>query len=55
METVLQLQICTSEDSTFWKEVVASTDKGKWINAIEKEVKSIHTNEVWDKSVYEIA
>ena len=34
---------------------MASTDKGKWVNAMEKEVESLHTNEVWDKSVYEIA
>ena len=38
----------TSEDPTFWKEVMASTDKAKWVNAMEKEMEFLHTNEVWD-------
>ena len=27
---------------------MASTDKAKWVNAMEKEMESLHTNEVWD-------
>ena len=38
----------TSRDPTFWKEVMASQDKVKWVNAMEKEMESLHTNEVWD-------
>ena len=36
----------TSGDPTSWKEVMASTDKIKWVNAMEKEMESLHTNEV---------
>ena len=38
----------TSGDPTSWKEVMASPEKAKWVNAIEKEMESLHTNEVWD-------
>ena len=38
----------TSGDPTSWKEVMASTDKAKWIIAMEKEMESLHANEVWD-------
>ena len=27
---------------------MASPDKAKWVNAMEKEMESLHTNEVWD-------
>ena len=37
-----------SGDPTAWKEVMASTDKEKWIDAMEKEMESLYTNEVWD-------
>ena len=36
----------TSGDPTSWKEVMASTDKAKWVNAMEKEMESLHANEV---------
>ena len=38
----------TSGDPTSWKEVMASTDKAKLVNVTEKEIESLHTNEVWD-------
>ena len=38
----------TSGDPTSWKEVMASPDKAKWVNAMEKEMESLRTNEVWD-------
>lgn len=37
-----------SEDPTSLKEVLASTDKTKWVNAMEKEMESLHSNDVWD-------
>ena len=38
----------TSGDPTSWEEVMASPDKAKWVNEIEKEMESLHINEVWD-------
>ena len=44
METELQLQILLEIQHP----VMASTDKAKWVNAMEKEMESIHAIEVWD-------
>ena len=38
----------TSGDPTSLKEALASSDKTKWVNAMEKEMESLHVNEVWD-------
>ena len=38
----------TSGDPTSWKEVMASQEKAKWVNAMEKQMEYLHTNEVWD-------
>ena len=38
----------TSGDPTSPKEVLANSDKTKWVNAMEKEMESLHVNEVWD-------
>ena len=38
----------TSGDPKTWKEVMASTDKEKWEVAMEKEMESLHANEVWN-------
>ena len=36
-----------SGDPTSWKEATTSTDKTKWVDAME-EVESLHVNKVWD-------
>ena len=38
----------TSADPKSWKEAMASTDKEKWVVAMEKEMESLHANEVWN-------
>ena len=38
----------TSGDPKSWKEAMASTDKEKWVVAMEKEMESLHANEVWN-------
>ena len=38
----------TSGDPTSLKEVLANSDKTKWVNAMEKEMESLRVNEVWD-------
>ena len=38
----------TSGDPKSWKEAMTSTDKDKWVVAMEKEMESLHANEVWD-------
>ena len=38
----------TSGDPKSWKEAMTSTDKEKWVVAMEKEMESLHANEVWD-------
>ena len=37
-----------SDDPTTLKEALSSSDKSKWVDAMEKEMESLHTNKVWD-------
>ena len=37
-----------SNKPTTLKEALASPDKAKWMKAMEKKMKSLHTNDVWD-------
>ena len=38
----------TSGDPKSWKEAMTSADNEKWEIAMEKEMESLHANEVWD-------
>ena len=37
-----------SEDPTTLQDALASTDKNEWVKAMERELESLHENQVWD-------